>query len=193
VTLLDAADLTRGDLKRFDAVITGVRTWNNRADLRSNWPRLLAFAEQGGTLLVQYNDSASFIFGRGEAPQATPGPYPFRVGRERVTVEESPVKFLAPEHPLLRFPNRVAESDFDGWIQERGLYFASEWDPRYQPLFEMADPGEKPLRGGLLYTRYGKGAYVFAPLAFFRQLPAGVPGAYKLFANLVSAAQAPAP
>ena len=108
-----------------------------------------------------------------------------------MTVEDAPVKILAPDHPLFQFPNKITSADFDGWVQERGLYFANQWDDHYQPLVEMNDPGEPPQRGGLLYARYGQGAYVFAPLAFFRQLPAGVPGAYRLFANIISAGKAP--
>jgi hypothetical protein len=176
-----------GNLSHFDAIVTGVRVWNNRADLRASWPRVLDYVQSGGTLVVQYNDMASFIFGREQASQASLGPYPLKIGRERVTVEDAPVEFLKADHALLSAPNRITPADFNGWVQERGLYFATEWDDRYEALFAMNDPGEKALRGGLLTTRYGKGVYVFAPLAFFRQLPAGVPGAVKLFANLVSA------
>jgi LmbE family N-acetylglucosaminyl deacetylase len=196
VTMLDADDLLRGDLSRFEVIVLGVRVWNNRADLRTNWPRIQAYMEKGGSVVSQYNDSASFIFGRSprdEAAQPVPGPYAFRVGRERVTVEDAPVKILAPDHPLLQFPNRITQADFGGWVQERGLYYANQWDDHYQPLLEMNDPGEPPQKGGLLFARYGQGTYVFAPLAFFRQLPAGVPGAYRLFANIISAGKAPRP
>jgi hypothetical protein len=102
-------------------------------------------------------------------------------------VEETPVVFPTPESPLLHEPNQITEKDFEGWVQERGLYFASEWDSHYKPLFEMHDPGEKPMLGSTLYTKYGKGAYVFTPLSWFRELPAGVPGAFRVFANLLSA------
>jgi len=115
------------------------------------------------------------------------GPYPMRIGRDRVTVEEAPVTLVNPAHPLLHKPNQITAGDFQGWVQERGLYFASDWDQRYQPLFEMNDPGEKPSRGATLVARYGKGAYVFTGISWFRQLPAGVPGAYRIFANLLSA------
>jgi LmbE family N-acetylglucosaminyl deacetylase len=187
VTLLDETDLTLGNLSRFDAIVTGVRVWNNRADLRANWPRVLDYVQAGGTLVVQYNDLASFIFGREQTSQPSLGPYPLKIGRDRVTVEDAPVEFLKANHALLSTPNKITPHDFDGWVQERGLYFAAEWDDHYEALFSINDPGEKALRGGLLTTSYGKGVYVFAPLAFFRQLPAGVPGAVKLFANLVSA------
>lgn len=181
VTLLTAGDLARGDLSRFDAVVTGVRAFNVRADLRANLARLLQYVASGGTLVVQYNTLEPGL------PRL--GPYPFRVGRERVTVEEAPVSFPDPDHPLLRAPNRIGPRDFEGWVQERGLYFASEWDARYQPLLVSADPGEKPLAGGTLAARYGKGVYIFTAYAWFRQLPAGVPGAYRVFANLLSAGQ----
>ena len=111
---------------------------------------------------------------------------PITLGNGRVTVEEAPVEFAAT-HPLLSKPNRITNRDFEGWVQERGLYFASAWDPKYETLFQMHDPGEAPLKGGTLYTKYGKGAYIFTPLSWFRQLPAGVPGAYRIFANFLSA------
>ncbi len=186
VTLLGEQDLTRGDLSRFDAIVTGVRAYNVRADLRASHRRLLDYVERGGTLVVQYNTLEG---GPGARPLPELGPYPFRVGRERVTVEEAPVAFPHPEHPLLHTPNRITTADFEGWIQERGLYFASEWDPRYQPLFVSQDPGERPLPGGTLVARYGRGVYVFTAWAWFRQLPAGVPGAYRVFANLISASK----
>ena len=187
VTLLGADDLATGDLARFDAIVTGVRAYNVRADLRANQHRLLDYAESGGTLVVQYN-----VLDYGTVPQALDkiGPYPIKIGRDRVTVEESPVSFPDPASPLLRTPNRITEADFDGWVQERGLYFASEWDPKYRTLFESHDPGETPKPGGTLYVPYGKGAYVFTAYSWFRQLPAGVPGAFRVFANLLSAGQA---
>jgi hypothetical protein len=114
------------------------------------------------------------------------GPYPLKISRDRVTLENAPVTLLAPDHPLLSGPNRITPKDFSGWVQERGLYFPNEWDERYQPILSMADPGESEKRGALLYARYGKGDYIYTGLAWFRQLPAGVPGAYRLFANLVS-------
>ena len=120
------------------------------------------------------------------------GPFPLRVGRDRVVSPEAPVTFLEPAHPLLRSPNRITEQDFDGWVQERGLYFASQWDQRYTPLFECCDPGLEPLQGATLYARHGRGVYIFTAFSWFRQLPAGVAGAYRIFANLVSAAKAAA-
>ncbi len=184
VTLLGPAELARGDLSRFDAVVTGVRAYNVRADLRANQRRLLEYVAQGGTLLVQYNTLES---GPAARALADLGPFPLRLGRERITVEEAPVSLPDPRHPLLNSPNPIGPADFEGWVQERGLYFAAEWDPRYQPLLVSADPGEKPLAGGTLVARHGKGVYIFTAYAWFRQLPAGVPGAFRLFANLLSA------
>jgi len=190
VTLLGAADLATSDLSRFDAIVTGIRAYNVRPDLRAHQRRLLDYVKRGGTLIVQYN-----VLSRRRAPgQPDPlanlGPYPFTVSRDRVTVEEAPMRFLDPGHPVLQTPNRITARDFDGWVQERGLYFASRWNERYQPLWEANDPGERPLAGGTLYTRHGKGAYIFTALAWFRQLPAGVPGAYRIFANFLSAGKA---
>ncbi|MDQ6676124.1 MAG: PIG-L family deacetylase [Acidobacteriota bacterium] len=191
VTLLSSDDLTRGDLRRFDAIVTGVRAYNVRSDLRANRQRLLDYMRNGGTLLVQYNVMEDRRFGRAtETGLGELGPYPFKLGRERVTVEEAPVEFLSMKGPLLRVPNIISAHDFDGWVQERGLYFASEWDPRYQTVFSSHDPDEKGLPGGTLFARYGKGAYVFSSYSWFRQLPAGVPGAYRIFANLLSAGKA---
>ena len=194
VTALNADDLTHGDLSRFDAVVTGVRSFNTRPDLRANYPRLFKYAEDGGTLVVQYNTPDNGGPGN-SAPADTPalahiGPYPIRTGRERVTVEEAPVYLPHPELPLFHVPNEITERDFDGWIQERGLNFPSEWDPRYLSVMESHDPGDKASYGAELFTRYGKGAYVMTSMSWFRQLPAGVPGAYRLFANMLSAAKA---
>ncbi len=181
VTLLSADDLSRGDLSRFDAVVTGVRAYNTRADLRANEQRLLDYVQNGGTLVVQYN-----VLDGDPSLLAHIGPYPMKITHDRVSVETVPVAFPHPDSALLKEPNKITERDFDGWVQERGLYFASEWDPRYTPLFEMHDPNEPARLGSTLVTRYGKGMYVFTALSWFRQLPAGVPGAYRVFANFVS-------
>ena len=187
VTLLTADDLVRGDLGRFDAVVTGVRAYNVRADLRANQQRLLDYVKNGGTLVVQYNVLEGGSGGGDPALLSRIGPFPIRIGRERVTVEEAPVSFPDPRRPVLARPNHISERDFEGWVQERGLYFASEWAPEYQPLLESHDPGERPLPGGTLYAKYGHGAYIFTAYSWFRQLPAGVPGAYRIFANFISA------
>jgi hypothetical protein len=152
-----------------------------RADLRANQQRLLDYVFAGGTYIVQYNTGDLTL---------SLGPFPMTVppgSRYRVTVEEAPVVLLHPDSPLLRVPNSIAPRDFESWVQERGLYFASEWDKRYQTVLSSSDPGEAALEGGELWTRYGKGVYIYSAYSWFRQLPAGVPGAYRLFANLVSA------
>jgi LmbE family N-acetylglucosaminyl deacetylase len=202
VALLSPEDLSRGDLSRFDAIVTGVRAFNTRADLRANYQRLFDYAQNGGTVIVQYNVPDGGGPGNGQATgpgagrSGEPtvldhvGPYPIRTSRERVTMEDAPVTFPNPQLPLLHAPNEITSRDFEGWVQERGLNFATEWDPKYQSVIESHDAGEKPLPGGMLYMRLGKGAYIFSSYSWFRQLPAGVPGAYRLFANMLSAAKA---
>jgi LmbE family N-acetylglucosaminyl deacetylase len=192
VTLLSSNDLSYGDLSKYDAIVTGVRAFNVRPDLRLNYQRVFKFVEDGGTLIVQYNVPEGGPGGTPtteSSPLAHIGPYPIKTGRDRVTVEEAPVTFPNPTNVLLHAPNEITARDFEGWVQERGLNFASEWDPRYQSILESHDPGEKELPGGELYTRYGKGAYIFSSYDWFRELPAGVPGAYRLFANMLSAAK----
>jgi len=193
VTLLSTEDLARGDLGKYDAIVTGVRAFNTRPDLRLNIQRLFKYAEEGGTLVVQYNTPDGGPPGSAQAAETSAlahvGPYPIKTGRERVTIEEAQVNFPNPNSVLLHYPNEITARDFEGWVQERGLNFASEWDARYQSVLESHDPGEKELFGGQLYTRYGKGAYIFTSYDWFRELPAGVPGAYRLFANMLSAAK----
>ncbi len=184
VTLLGEKDLAQGDLSVYDAIVTGIRAYTERPDLVANQSRLLQYLSNGGTLIVQYN--------RIERDRAKDlqhlGPYPFEIGNLRVTVENSPVQY-DPKDPLLNQPNKITPDDFAGWIQERGLYFASKWDTHYLTPFEMHDPGEAPLRGATLVTRYGKGVYIFTAFSWFRELPAGVPGAYRIFANFLSASK----
>jgi LmbE family N-acetylglucosaminyl deacetylase len=179
VTLLGASDLEQRNLAEFDAIVTGVRAYNVRPDLRANQGRLLEYVRQGGTMVVQYNTAD------GSLPEL--GPHRLVPGRSRVAVEDAPVSFPHPENPLLRTPNVITERDFEGWVQERGLYFASEWDSHYETVLVCHDPGEPPQAGGMLYARYGRGVYIFSAYSWFRQLPAGVPGAYRLFANILSA------
>lgn len=190
VTLLSDADLERGGLSSYDAIVTGVRAYNVRPALRANHERLLEYMRNGGALIVQYNTATGGPFGRESDELDRIGPYPLSTGRARTTVEESPLVPLDPAHPLLNAPNRITAADYEGWVQERGLYFASKWDERYTPLWESHDPGEPEQRGATLTARYGKGVYVFTPMSWFRQLPAGVPGAHRIFANFVSAAKA---
>ena len=181
VTVLSASDLRRDAayLQRFDAVVVGVRAFNTEERLRFFQPVLMQYVERGGVVVAQYAVNRNLVTDQ-------IGPYPFELSRDRVTVEETPVTFLKPQHPLLNTPNRITARDFDGWVQERGLYFAQKWDGRYEALLSSADPGEKPQDGGLLVANYGKGRFVYTGYAFFRQLPAGVPGAYRLFANLIA-------
>jgi hypothetical protein len=186
VTLLSAADLARADLGRFDAIVTGVRAYNVRPDLIANQPRLLDYVERGGTLVVQYNTAD----GRSRLRWQDFAPYPLQLGGSRVTVEDAPVSFPNPQSILLRAPNTITQEDFLGWVQERGLYFPSQWDERYETVFESHDPGEQALPGGNLFVRYGRGAYIYTSYAWFRQLPAGVPGAFRIFANFLSAGKA---
>jgi len=191
VTLLGPAELEQGDFSKFDAIVTGVRALNQRADLRAARARLWEYVEGGGTVVVQYNLTDTVLTGGTEIDPRRIGPYPLTIGRDRVTVEEAPVEILDARHPLLNFPNKIGPADFDGWVQERGLYFPSQWDAHYSTVIATGDPGEKPLAGGILYARYGQGVYIYTSYSWFRQLPAGVPGAWRIFSNLVSAGQAP--
>jgi hypothetical protein len=180
VTMLNQSDLEQGDLSRFDAIVAGVRAYDVRADLRANQRRLMNYVRDGGAYIVQYNRERT----------QNMGPYPFTVpngNQYRVTQEEAPIVLPHADSKLLRAPNQITPADFQGWVQERGAYFASKWDPQYQTVFETHDDNEKPLAGGELFTRYGMGVYVYTAYSWFRQLPAGVPGAYRLFANLLSA------
>lgn len=185
VTLLSDDSLASADLSLYDAVIAGVRAFNTRPAIRANFQRLLDYTRDGGTFIVQYNVLDDFRGRSGNTAQI--GPYPIQLSHDRVTVEQAPVLFPNPDDPLLQSPNRITEKDFEGWVQERGLYFASSFDPRYHSLFSSHDPGENWLPGGMIYTRYGKGIYMYTGYSWFRQLPAGVPGAFRIFANLVSA------
>jgi LmbE family N-acetylglucosaminyl deacetylase len=183
VTILTDADLDRGEFSQFDAVLAGVRAYNTRKRLREAHEKLMQYVEDGGTVVVQYNTAN----GPDDLVVAAPGPYPFKISRDRVTVEEAPVKLLDPSHPLLTTPNRITAADFTGWVQERGLNFPNEWDPRYTTIMSSADPGETEKAGGELYARHGKGVFIYTAYAWWRQLPAGVPGAIRAFVNLVSA------
>ena len=180
---LTGADLTPEKLRGLDAVVIGVRAFNERTDLAATLPGLFAWVEAGGTVVAQYNRSNNNLhFPLAPLPRSNDGSQP----QLRVTDETAPVTFLAPDHPALNVPNKITAADFDGWVQERGAYFPATWDERYDPLLAMSDPGEKQPNSGLLVAPSGKGYFVYTSLSFFRQLPAGVPGAYRLFANLVS-------
>jgi LmbE family N-acetylglucosaminyl deacetylase len=184
VVLLDDTALATAPLGGFDAIVTGVRAYNTNDRLPFVHDRLMDYVEKGGTLVVQYNTTAQLPGGgRGI------GPLTFEIGRERVTEEDAAVQLDG--HAVLRYPNKITAADFEGWVQERGLYFAHSWDKKYETPLAMADKGEQPLRGSLLVARHGRGAFIYTGLAFFRQLPAGVPGAYRLFANLIAHGHAP--
>jgi hypothetical protein len=186
VTLLSDEDVASGDLSRYDAIVTGVRAYNTRPRLRALQPRLLDWVAGGGRLVVQYVTTAN-------GPVEDLGPRPFRVSRERVTDEDAEVAFRLPAHPLLRDPNVLTPQDFTGWVQERGLYFASPWDANYDAVLGSHDPGEPSRDGGLLYAKHGRGEFVYCGYALFRQIPAGVPGGWRLLANLASASRVRVP
>ncbi|MGY4384775.1 LmbE family N-acetylglucosaminyl deacetylase [Pedobacter sp. UYP24] len=179
VISLTENQVINSDLSAFDAIVTGVRLYNVNDQVKNMQPKLMKYVENGGVLLVQYNVNTPLRIDN-------LGPYPFKVGRDRVTEEDAKVSFIAPDNAVLNYPNKITAKDFDGWIQERGLYFVSDVDQHYTPIISMNDTGEAANSGSLLVTNYGKGRYVYTGLSFFRQLPAGVPGAYRLFVNLLS-------
>ena len=179
VTLLETKDLQAASLAKYEAIVVGVRAYNTKDDLKFSQAALLDYVQNGGTLVVQYNTTGELVTDR-------LAPYPIKLSRARVTDETAEVRFRLPEHAVLNAPNRIVASDFAGWVQERGLYFPGEWDAAFVAPLSMNDPGEAPAEGSLLIAPYGKGQYVFTGLSFFRELPAGVPGAYRLFANLIS-------
>jgi hypothetical protein len=187
VDLLDSAALTFGDLKRFDAIVIGIRAYELRGDVLANNQRLLDYANNGGTLILEYERDG---FWNSLKSPIAPYPAAMQGGTLRITDEKSDVKFLAPDSPLLNFPNKITQGDFKGWVQERANYLWSSFDPKYQAVLSMHDPGEADLTGSLVTARYGKGVYIYAALEFFRQLPEGNPGAYRLFVNLLSQSRA---
>jgi LmbE family N-acetylglucosaminyl deacetylase len=176
---LTETDIMNTDLSVYDAIVTGVRAYNTNPRLVVEQPKLMEYVKNGGNFVVQYNVFQPLVLSQ-------IGPYPFRVVNQRVTDEEAKVSFIDPEHPVLNYPNKITQADFDGWIQERGLYFVTGIDPRYKTILNMNDPGEAPNPGSLIVGDYGKGRFVYTSLDFFRELPAGVPGAYRLFVNLLS-------
>ena len=183
VELLGPAELAEGDLSRYDAIVVGSRAYESEPSLGPANPRLLDYARAGGLLIVQYQQYP-FVDGKF-------APFPFDIARphDRVTDETAPVRLLDPASPVFTTPNAIGAADWEGWVQERGLYFAHSWDPAYTPLLAMTDPGEPEQQGGLLIAKLGKGTYVYSGIAFFRELPAGVPGGFRLFANLLGLAR----
>jgi LmbE family N-acetylglucosaminyl deacetylase len=186
VHTISASELAFGDLNRYSTIITGIRAYNVNEELKANNNRLLDYVNRGGALIVQYVRPEQSA--RGSVGAGFPfGPYPMIVSdSDRITVEDSPVKILDPSSPIFNQPNKIVEADFQGWVQERGLYFMSSWDPHYKALLSGHDPGESPKDGGMLIAQYGKGYYIYTGYAWFRQLPAGVPGAFRIFANMLS-------
>ena len=179
VDLLNDDILTNEKLKVYDAVILGVRAYNTIDKLKFHQPALMEYVKEGGTVIVQYNTNF------GLATEAL-GPYPFSISRERVTVEDAPVRILIPDHPILNYPNKITQTDFMDWVQERGLYFPNEWSDEYEAPISSNDPGEQPLDGGILAASYGEGYYIYTSYSWFRELPAGVPGAFRIFTNMIS-------
>jgi LmbE family N-acetylglucosaminyl deacetylase len=179
VKILSEPDITAKNLAQFSAVVLGIRAYNTQERI-SNWlPELLEYVKDGGLAIAQYNTLS-------ELKTNQLGPYPLEISRDRVTDENAPVRILAPNHPVMTTPNQITSKDFDGWVQERGLYFPDKWDVAWTPILSCNDPKEKPLDGGLLIANSGKGFFIYTSYSWFRQLPAGVPGAYRLFANMLS-------
>ena len=181
IELLSDDDLDKTDLMKYDVIICGIRAFNTRSDLDRQQKKIIEFVEKGGTWIVQHNTRFGI-----KVDQI--GPYPFSTsGRDRISEEDAKIDILVPEHQIFNYPNKITQNDFDGWVQERGLYFANSWEGKLYPLLAGNDEGENSKLGGLLYSDYGKGVFIFTAYSWFRQLPAGVPGAYKLFVNMISA------
>ncbi len=179
VSVLSENEILYGNLSGYDAIVAGVRAYNVNKRMKFMQPKLMEYVRNGGTYLVQYNVNNSLMI-------SEIGPYPFKISRDRVTDEEAEVSIINPEARILNYPNKITANDFSGWIQERGIYFLSDVDPKYQSVLKLNDPNESPNPGSLIVADYGKGKFVYTSLAFFRQLPAGIPGAYRLFVNLIA-------
>lgn len=176
----EVSDLASLDLSKFQSVVLGIRIYNVHPELENFDQKLFEYVKKGGNLVMQYNTASR------RATGTTFGPVPFELTRNRVTEEDAKVKFLEPNHPIMTTPNKLEKADFDNWVQERGLYFAGNWDASYTALFSWADKGEDDQKGALIVTKYGEGQFVYTGISFFRELPNGVEGAYKLFANILS-------
>jgi hypothetical protein len=182
VNILSQKELNKNDLGRFDAVIVGVRAYNTNELMANYYDKLMKYVNEGGNLIVQYNNTQ---FRNNQQPKI--GPYNFTISGKRVTDENATVNFLNPDHPVLNFPNKITQDDFKGWIQERSIYHASNFDrSKFETILSMHDPGEGDDDGSLIIAKFGKGVFVYTGLVFFRELPAGVPGAYRLLANLIA-------
>lgn len=181
VDLLDDKDISIENLKQYDAVIVGIRAYNTNERMKFHQPKLMEYVKNGGTLINQYQTTWGL-----KIPMNEIAPFPMKISRDRVSVEEAAVRFLQPDHEILNYPNKITEADFDNWVQERGLYFANEWDDAFVPILSANDPGEPARDGGMLVAKYGEGYYIYSGYSWFRELPAGVPGAYRLFTNMIS-------
>jgi hypothetical protein len=179
VSILKAEDISIENLEPFDVVITGIRAYNVVNALAIKQNILLDFVKNGKTMIVQYNTLDDLV-------TKEIAPFPLKISRDRVTEEDAEVRFLAPNHPVLNYPNKITVDDFKGWKQEQGLYYPSEWDSNFTPILSANDKGEKPKDGALLVAKYGKGNYIYTGLSFFRELPEGVPGAFRLLANIIA-------
>ena len=179
VTLINPKQISKDYLATFDGIIVGIRAFNKVTEMKSAAPILNQYVHDGGFVLVQYNTNRGLVTDE-------LGPYPFKLSRTRVTEEDAPPTLLEKNHPILMIPNSISNTDFNNWVQERGLYFAESWDKNYTPIIGWNDTGEELAKGSILTTNYGKGHYVFTGISFFRQLPAGILGAYKLFGNIIS-------
>ena len=179
VSRLDPEKITAASLSKFDAVVLGIRAYNTVQALQYKQPALLKYVENGGTVIVQYNVNRGLFVD-------SISPYKLDISRDRVTEEDAEVRFIAPNHPVLNTPNKITSKDFDGWVQERGLYFPDNWAQEFTPVLSMNDANEIPKKGSLLVAKHGKGYFIYTGLSFFRQFPEGVPGAYRLFANMIS-------
>ena len=179
VAVLKPEDITTERLQNFDVVITGIRAYNVVNALAYKQRLLLDFVQNGKTMIVQYNTLDDLV-------TKDMSPFPIKLSRDRVTEENAEVRFLAPNHPVLNYPNKITADDFKGWKQEQGLYYPNEWDSNFTPILSANDQGEKPKNGALLVAKYGKGNYVYTGLSFFRELPEGVPGAFRLLANIIA-------
>ncbi len=179
VTKIDPGSISASSLANFDAIVLGIRAYNTVEELKYKQPTLLKYVENGGTLIAQYNVNRGIIVDQF-------APFSIELSRERVTEENAEVRFLSPDHPVLNSPNKITAKDFENWVQERGLYFANKWAPEFTPILSMNDKNESPKNGSLLIAKYGKGYFIYTGLSFFRQFPEGVPGAFRLFSNLVS-------
>ena len=179
VTKIDPKSIYASSLAGFDAIVLGIRAYNMVDELKYKQPELLKYVENGGTLIAQYNVNRGIVVDQ-------LAPFPLEISRDRVTEENAEVRFLSPDHPILNSPNKITTKDFENWMQERGLYFADTWAPEFTPILSMNDKNETPKNGSLLIAKYGKGYFIYTGLSFFRQFPEGVPGAFRLFSNLVS-------